>query len=100
MVRRTGEKIDLPTPAALIDRRGIRVLIECSRRPSATRKDVFTGVVIVFATWAAAGHERALQSSEESRVEHAEALFEAKERGKSRSIRSAMPWSAPNFWGV
>jgi diguanylate cyclase (GGDEF)-like protein/PAS domain S-box-containing protein len=99
-VRRADHRIDLPHDVALVNYRGERVPIECGVSPIRGGDGIFAGMVVVFRD---VGHrraaERALQSSEESRVENADALFEEKERAQVtlNSIGDAVV--STNFWG-
>jgi diguanylate cyclase (GGDEF)-like protein/PAS domain S-box-containing protein len=100
IMRRTGERIELSNDVALLDRRGERLPIECTAAPSRSKEGRFTGGVIVFRdVRRRRAAERALKSSEESRVENADALFEEKERAQVtlNSIGDAVV--STNFWG-
>jgi diguanylate cyclase (GGDEF)-like protein/PAS domain S-box-containing protein len=82
-VRSTGQAAEMPAHAALLNRLGVRVPIEGSATPIRDRRGAFAGVVIVFRdVGGRRAAERALRSSEESRVEHAHALYEEKERAQ------------------
>ena len=99
-VRKSGEKADYARHVALVNRRGILVPIECSASPIRDGGDAFAGAVIVFRdVGGRRAAERALQSSEESRAENADALFEEKERAQVtlNSIGDAVV--STNFWG-
>lgn len=99
-VQRSGEKIDYASHIALVNRRGILVPIECSASPIRDAAQDFAGAVIVFRdVGGRRAAERALQSSEESRAENADALFEEKERAQVtlNSIGDAVV--STNFWG-
>jgi diguanylate cyclase (GGDEF)-like protein/PAS domain S-box-containing protein len=99
-VRRSAEKIELSNDVALINQRGVRVPIECSAAPIRDARGEFNGCVIVFRdVGGRRAAERALKSSEESRVENADALFEEKERAQVtlNSIGDAVV--STNFWG-
>jgi diguanylate cyclase (GGDEF)-like protein/PAS domain S-box-containing protein len=99
-VRRTGERLELARDLALLDPRGERVPIECTASPIRSAAGEFGGSVIVFRdVGRRRAAERALQSSEESRVENADALFEEKERAQVtlNSIGDAVV--STNFWG-
>jgi diguanylate cyclase (GGDEF)-like protein/PAS domain S-box-containing protein len=99
-VRRSGAKMDYPDRTALINARGTRVPIECRASPIHDGGGAFLGAVIVFRdVGGRRAAERALQSSEESRAENAEALFEEKERAQVtlNSIGDAVV--STNFWG-
>jgi diguanylate cyclase (GGDEF)-like protein/PAS domain S-box-containing protein len=99
-VRRSGERIDYAHHTALVNRRGILVPIECAAVPIRDDQSSFQGAAIVFRDMGSRrAAERALQSSEESRVEHADALFEEKERAQVtlNSIGDAVV--STNFWG-
>ncbi len=99
-LKRSGDRIESSNRTALIDVRGVRVPIECTATPIRDAEDRFGGAVIVFRDVARRrAAERALQSSEESRAENAEALFEEKERAAVtlNSIGDAVV--STNFWG-
>jgi diguanylate cyclase (GGDEF)-like protein/PAS domain S-box-containing protein len=99
-LRRSGERLELSSDVALLNRRGERVPIECTASPVRAEDGEFTGGVIVFRdVGRRRAAERALQSSEESRVENADALFEEKERAQVtlNSIGDAVV--STNFWG-
>jgi diguanylate cyclase (GGDEF)-like protein/PAS domain S-box-containing protein len=99
-VRRLGENIELSTHSNLISKNGARVPIECHVAPIRDADGRFSGAAIVFRdVGRRRAAERALQTSEESRVEHAEALFEEKERAQVtlQSIGDAVV--STNFWG-
>ena len=99
-VRQTREKAKLSTPVALTHRSGRKVPIELSAAPILNKQGRFAGAVIVFRDVSRRrAAERALQSSEESRAENAEALFEEKERAQVtlNSIGDAVV--STNFWG-
>jgi diguanylate cyclase (GGDEF)-like protein/PAS domain S-box-containing protein len=99
-VRRSGTKIDYTNRIALVNRRGILVPIECTASPIPDNDGAFVGAVIVFRdVGGRRAAERALQSSEESRAENADALFEEKERAQVtlNSIGDAVV--STNFWG-
>ena len=99
-VRQTREKAKLSTPVALTHRSGRKVPIELSAAPILSKQGRFAGAVIVFRDVSSRrAAERALQSSEESRAENAEALFEEKERAQVtlNSIGDAVV--STNFWG-
>ncbi len=99
-VRRSSDKIEHASHTALVNRRGILVPIECSASPIRDGGGAFAGVVIVFRdVGGRRAAERALQSSEESRAENADALFEEKERAQVtlNSIGDAVV--STNFWG-
>ncbi len=82
-LRRTERSVELTNRAALINRQGSRVPIECHASPFSSEQRRFAGAVIVFRDLARRrAVERALQTSEESRAENAEALFEEKERAQ------------------
>jgi len=98
-VRKSGERIEFASHAALVNRRGILVPIECTASPIRA-EGAFAGAVIVFRdVGSRRAAERALQSSEESRAENADALFEEKERAQVtlNSIGDAVV--STNFWG-
>jgi diguanylate cyclase (GGDEF)-like protein/PAS domain S-box-containing protein len=100
VVRRSGEKIEFSGNTALVNRRGRLVPIECSVSPLRDNGSAFVGAVIVFRdVGGRRAAERALQSSEESRAENADALFEEKERAQVtlNSIGDAVV--STNFWG-
>lgn len=93
-----GEKIELA--GDLITRGGIRIPIECCASPIHDAQGMLACVVVVFRDVAhRRAAERALQSSEESRAENADALFEEKERAQVtlNSIGDAVV--STNFWG-
>jgi diguanylate cyclase (GGDEF)-like protein/PAS domain S-box-containing protein len=99
-VRRSGEKIEYNSHIALINRRGIPVPIECTASPIHGNGNAFIGAVVIFRdVGGRRAAERALQSSEESRAENADALFEEKERAQVtlNSIGDAVV--STNFWG-
>jgi diguanylate cyclase (GGDEF)-like protein/PAS domain S-box-containing protein len=99
-VQRSGEKVELSNHVALINERGVRVPIECSASAIHDARGEFNGCVIIFRdVGGRRAAERALKSSEESRVENAEALFEEKERAQVtlNSIGDAVV--STNFWG-
>jgi len=99
-LRRTGQSVELANRTALINRQGARVPIECHASPFSSAEHRFAGAVIVFRDLARRrAVERALQTSEESRAENAEALFEEKERAQVtlNSIGDAVV--STNFWG-
>jgi diguanylate cyclase (GGDEF)-like protein/PAS domain S-box-containing protein len=99
-VRRSGEKIEFTRHAALVNRRGLLVPIECTASPIRDSGNAFAGAVIVFRdVGGRRAAERALQTSEESRAENADALFEEKERAQVtlNSIGDAVV--STNFWG-
>ena len=99
-VRQSGEKIDLSGDTALANPGGLRVPIECCASPIRDSQGRFAGAVIVFRDVGdRRAAERALQSSEESRAENADALFEEKERAQVtlNSIGDAVV--STNFWG-
>jgi diguanylate cyclase (GGDEF)-like protein/PAS domain S-box-containing protein len=99
-VRRSGDKIEYARHTALVNRRGILVPIECSASPIRDSGNAFAGAVIVFRdVGGRRAAERALQTSEESRAENADALFEEKERAQVtlNSIGDAVV--STNFWG-
>jgi len=99
-VRRTGKKTTFSPHAALINRSGQRIPIEWTAAPIRDGHGHLTGAVIVLRdVRRRRATERALQTSEESRVEHAEALFEEKERAQVtlNSIGDAVV--STNFWG-
>jgi diguanylate cyclase (GGDEF)-like protein/PAS domain S-box-containing protein len=99
-VRQSGERIKLSMRTALINKSGLRVPIECSAAPICDSAGLFTGAVITFRdVRGRRAAERALQTSEESRAENAEALFEEKERAQVtlNSIGDAVV--STNFWG-
>jgi diguanylate cyclase (GGDEF)-like protein/PAS domain S-box-containing protein len=99
-LRRAGERIELSSEVAFLDRRGARVPIECTAAPIRSASGELAGGVIVFRDVAGRrATERALKSSEESRVENADALFEEKERAQVtlNSIGDAVV--STNFWG-
>jgi len=99
-LRQSGAKIDLIGDTSLLSPGGVRVPIEGSASPIRDGDGQFTGAVIVFRDVAdRRAAERALQSSEESRVENADALFEEKERAQVtlNSIGDAVV--STNFWG-
>jgi diguanylate cyclase (GGDEF)-like protein/PAS domain S-box-containing protein len=99
-VQRTGERVELSSHTALINQSGLRVPIECCASPIHGPQAQFAGAVIVFRdVGGRRAAERALQNSEESRAENAEALFEEKERAQVtlNSIGDAVV--STNFWG-
>jgi diguanylate cyclase (GGDEF)-like protein/PAS domain S-box-containing protein len=99
-VRRSGEKIEYTDRVALVNRRGILIPIECTASPIHDNRNDFIGAVVVFRdVGGRRAAERALQSSEESRAENADALFEEKERAQVtlNSIGDAVV--STNFWG-
>jgi len=99
-VRDAHARIELPSDAALLNRGAVRVPIECSASPIRDPAGAYAGAVIVFRdVGRRRAAELALQSSEESRVENAEALFEEKERAQVtlNSIGDAVV--STNFWG-
>jgi diguanylate cyclase (GGDEF)-like protein/PAS domain S-box-containing protein len=99
-VRRSGEKIEYNSHIALVNRRGIPVPIECTASPIHGNGNAFIGAVVIFRdVGGRRAAERALQSSEESRAENADALFEEKERAQVtlNSIGDAVV--STNFWG-
>jgi diguanylate cyclase (GGDEF)-like protein/PAS domain S-box-containing protein len=99
-VRRTGKKTTFSPRATLINRSGQRIPIEWTAAPIRDGHGHLTGAVIVLRdVRRRRATERALQTSEESRVEHAEALFEEKERAQVtlNSIGDAVV--STNFWG-
>ncbi len=98
-VRKSGDRVEYASHAALVNRRGILVPIECTASPI-LRSGAFDGAVIVFRdVGGRRAAERALQTSEESRAENADALFEEKERAQVtlNSIGDAVV--STNFWG-
>jgi PAS domain S-box-containing protein len=99
-VRRSADKIEFSGHTALVNRRGRLLPIECSVSPLRDNGGAFAGAVIVFRdVGGRRAAERALQSSEESRAENADALFEEKERAQVtlNSIGDAVV--STNFWG-
>ena len=99
-VRETGDRVDFPSHTTLINRSGGRVSIECCASPIRDGTGALTGAVIVFRdVMRRRAAERALKTSEESRAENAEALFEEKERAQVtlNSIGDAVV--STNFWG-
>ena len=99
-LRRTEQSVELTSRIALINRQGVRVPIECRASPLSSELHRFAGAVIVFRDLARRrAAERALQTSEESAAENAEALFEEKERAQVtlNSIGDAVV--STNFWG-
>jgi diguanylate cyclase (GGDEF)-like protein/PAS domain S-box-containing protein len=99
-LRRAGERVELSHETAFLDRRGERVPIECTATPIRSPDGELAGGVIVFRdVGSRRATERALKSSEESRVENADALFEEKERAQVtlNSIGDAVV--STNFWG-
>jgi diguanylate cyclase (GGDEF)-like protein/PAS domain S-box-containing protein len=82
-VRRTGQKITLSNHVSLINKNGDRVPVECTASPMRDGRGLIAGAVIVIRDVRVhRDAERALQTSEESRAENAEALFEEKERAQ------------------
>jgi diguanylate cyclase (GGDEF)-like protein/PAS domain S-box-containing protein len=99
-LRRSGDKIEYTSHTALVNRRGDLVPIECTASPIRGNDNALVGAVIVFRdVGGRRAAERALQSSEESRAENADALFEEKERAQVtlNSIGDAVV--STNFWG-
>ena len=99
-VRHRGEKVDHANDTVLIGGRGGRIAIEWSASPIRDASGRMTGSVLVIRdVGGRRAAERALQSSEESRAEDAEALFEEKERAQVtlNSIGDAVV--STNFWG-
>jgi diguanylate cyclase (GGDEF)-like protein/PAS domain S-box-containing protein len=100
MVLRTGERTAHSNNTSLINIRGNRLAIEWSASPIRDASGAFAGAILVFRdVGGRRAAERALQSSEESRAEDAEALFEEKERAHVtlNSIGDAVV--STNFWG-
>jgi diguanylate cyclase (GGDEF)-like protein/PAS domain S-box-containing protein len=99
-VCQSGQRIELSGHIALRNAGGLRIPIEGCASPVRDAQGLFAGVVIVFrdVEYRRAA-ERALQSSEESRAENADALFEEKERAQVtlNSIGDAVV--STNFWG-
>jgi diguanylate cyclase (GGDEF)-like protein/PAS domain S-box-containing protein len=82
-VRRTGQRAKLSQHTVLTSKSGLKVPIELSAAPFLDKQGCFGGAVIVFRDVSRRrAAERALQSSEESRAENADALFEEKERAQ------------------
>jgi len=82
-LRRFPKKSHPTNHAAVLNARSGRVAIEYSAVPLRDSRERFTGAVVVFRDISSRrAVERALQTSEESRAENAEALFEAKERAQ------------------
>ncbi|HLW24808.1 MAG TPA: EAL domain-containing protein [Steroidobacteraceae bacterium] len=99
-VRQRGERVRFSFNTAIVTRSGSQVPVECSATPLRDAQRRFNGAVVVFRdVRRRRAAERALQSSEESRVENAEALFEEKERAQVtlNSIGDAVV--STNFWG-
>ena len=99
-VRQSGNKIDLVGDTSLLSPGGVRIPIEGCASPIRDDQGQPTGAVIVFRDVTGRhAAERALQSSEESRAENADALFEEKERAQVtlNSIGDAVV--STNFWG-
>jgi diguanylate cyclase (GGDEF)-like protein/PAS domain S-box-containing protein len=99
-VRYRGQKIEHSNDTVLISVQGTRIPIDWSASPMLDPAGRFTGAVLVFRdVGGRRDAERALQSSEESRAEDAEALFEEKERAQVtlNSIGDAVV--STNFWG-
>ena len=99
-VRQSGEKIELSRDMALLQPGGLRVPVEGCASPVRDAQGLFSGVALVFRDVEhRRAAERALQSSEESRAENADALFEEKERAQVtlNSIGDAVV--STNFWG-
>ena len=97
-VRHSGNKIDLV--GDMLSPNGVRVPIEGSASPIRGSDTQPAGAVIVFRdVTGRRAAAQALQSSEESRAENAEALFEEKERAQVtlNSIGDAVV--STNFWG-
>lgn len=97
-VRQSGQPIDLAGDLSLPG--GMRLPIEGCASPIREPDGRVAGAVIVFRDVAGRrAAERALQSSEESRAENADALFEEKERAQVtlNSIGDAVV--STNFWG-
>jgi diguanylate cyclase (GGDEF)-like protein/PAS domain S-box-containing protein len=99
-VRQSGERVRFSFNTAIVTRSGTQVPVECSATPVRDAGQRFEGAVVVFRdVRRRRAAERALQSSEESRVENADALFEEKERAQVtlNSIGDAVV--STNFWG-
>ncbi len=99
-LRRSGERVRFTFNTALVTRSGTPVPVEFSATPMRDAQGRLDGAVVVFRdVRRRRAAERALQSSEESRVENAEALFEEKERAQVtlNSIGDAVV--STNFWG-
>jgi diguanylate cyclase (GGDEF)-like protein/PAS domain S-box-containing protein len=99
-VLRTGERTAHSSDTSLINIRGNRLPIEWSASPIRDASGAPAGAILVFRdVGGRRAAERALQSSEESRAEDADALFEEKERAHVtlNSIGDAVV--STNFWG-
>jgi diguanylate cyclase (GGDEF)-like protein/PAS domain S-box-containing protein len=99
-VRQTGGKIELIGDTSLLNSGGLRTPIEGWAAPIRDRDGQSAGAVIVFRdVTGRRAAAQALQSSEESRAENAEALFEERERAQVtlNSIGDAVV--STNFWG-
>ena len=99
-MRQNGEKIELSGIPSSSIRAAFGIPIECCASPIRDSQGLFAGMVIVFRdVGSRRAAERALQSSEESRAENADALFEEKERAQVtlNSIGDAVV--STNFWG-
>jgi len=99
-VLRTGERTAHANDTSLVNLSGNRLPIEWSASPIRDASGASAGAILVFRdVGGRRAAERALQSSEESRAEDAEALFEEKERAHVtlNSIGDAVV--STNFWG-
>jgi diguanylate cyclase (GGDEF)-like protein/PAS domain S-box-containing protein len=99
-VRQSGDKVDLVGDTSLIGPGGVRIPVEGCASPIRDVAGQLAGAVIVFRdVTGRRAAAQALQSSEESRAENAEALFEEKERAQVtlNSIGDAVV--STNFWG-
>jgi diguanylate cyclase (GGDEF)-like protein/PAS domain S-box-containing protein len=99
-VRHSGNKIDLVGDTALLGPGGSRIPIEGCASPIHDRDGQPAGAVIVFRdVTGRRAAQRALQSSEESHAENADALFEEKERAQVTLNAIGDAVVSTNFWG-